>query len=515
MSSEYVYKNANLTDFKPLLENVPKNITRLDLSCNLVSLIVDDTFTNFSHLTILLLNNNHIVNFGIAFKPLISLTVLNLSFNKIIFIYEYSFKYNVNLRELAINSNPIVNIHRKSFRKLTKLTHLRINGTFLNYLPFGLFKTNSMLIILTLRMSINKISLDTFNFLCNLKELDLAYNGLQITDFSRYIFAGLINLEIINLENNFLSDLSSVCFLDNPNLKSLFLNFNYIYKVHDDFFARLPRLNVLNLQGNHPSLKIESKLFENNKQLQTLYLGYCSLVIGNLFINIINLDYCANCCPILSALNFPEFVFTPKPNSLKNLFIHHGFNGVIKSLHFVNLTSLVSLNLSDNNISFLNTFTFANLINLKNLVLDHNNLMNLHEPLFSTNNTLMYLSLIRAKISNILGSFFINLRNLSVLKLSDNKLNGVDDNTFILLVNLEYLFLDNCRLSVLDPQLLVNNVRLIEIHLENNFFNNLDVAMFSNLSRLRKIYYWDLSRLTGSSGNSNVEFIKVSYTHHY
>ncbi|MBN3277589.1 FMOD protein, partial [Polyodon spathula] len=180
---------------------LPRSLSDLRLSNNKINKIQPNTFEELENLTSLLLNNNQIPDIGTALKGLKSLSLLDLSNNK---LKNLPGNLPGRLHQLYLEFNKINNIPDDYFRKFPKLQYLRLSNN---------------------KLTDEGIPSNTFN-ITSLIELDLSYNRLQ--------------------------KIPSV----NTNLEHLYLQANEIKEFSINSFCQVTdimsfsRLQVLRLDGN-------------------------------------------------------------------------------------------------------------------------------------------------------------------------------------------------------------------------------------------------------------------------
>lgn len=105
----------------------------------------------------------------------------------------------------------------------------------------------------------------------NLTTLNLHIN--KITSFKRNTFNRNLNLELLDLHDNRLeSPLDPDLFKNLSNLKILALDCNKLYHVSWELFADLIQLNTLNLDSNYITEIDPSHILNNSLELQQLYI---------------------------------------------------------------------------------------------------------------------------------------------------------------------------------------------------------------------------------------------------
>ncbi|KKZ11834.1 MAG: hypothetical protein TH68_08165, partial [Candidatus Synechococcus spongiarum 142] len=126
--------------------------------------------------------------------------------------------YNKGITSLSVDD----------FNGLSNLRELDLTNNRLGSLPADVFNRLSNLRRLNLtatRLNWQPLPADVFDGLSNLRRLDLPNNNL--TSLPEDIFAGLSNIQILVLEANKLSSLPKDIFAGLPKLKYLYLGYNY------------------------------------------------------------------------------------------------------------------------------------------------------------------------------------------------------------------------------------------------------------------------------------------------
>ncbi|BBH52642.1 leucine-rich repeat domain-containing protein [Fluviispira sanaruensis] len=151
--------------------------------------------------------------------------------------------------------------------------------------------------------------------------------------------------------------------------------------------------------------------------------------------------------------------------------------------------SLNSLNLSDNNISYLPHGIFDKLSNLKWLILRKNNLKSIPKDAFR------------------------NLNKLEMIWLMENQISNLPLGTFDHNPNLNWISLYNNELSYIDPGLFNKVTKLQSIELSNNNFLYfpLDLSHFKNLYSF-EINDNFIQEIPENAFNENTELVNIGFS---
>ncbi|XP_066542439.1 toll-like receptor 7 [Hoplias malabaricus] len=283
------------------LREVPhilENVTILNLSENRIRNLTAEKVGKLRNLTALnlnWLNKDHMVNVtpGV-FVNLSSLRYLNLNGaglphvprhlpktllkltlieNKINSLTCSSFPPLPELTHLYLSKNcyywnpcnKVFEIEKGSFANLRSLRHLTLSYNNLTRVPQGLPASLN-----TLELASNSIAYigeDDFNYLPNLAVLKIQGNcprcqnapfpcvpcNNQSIQIHEQAFKNLRRLTLLHLAGNSLSDLKKSWFENMPDLKELYLSFNFLMTAieHGEFLNSLPLLKKLDLSFNY------------------------------------------------------------------------------------------------------------------------------------------------------------------------------------------------------------------------------------------------------------------------
>lgn len=334
-------------------------------------------------------------------------------------------------------------------------------------------------------------------------------------------------MEAISLMNNEISIVPREIFRETPNLKCLNLAENKIlFKYFELEHDRLKKL-ILDYQSEteEPNeifsipQKNENKIrFPNLETLSWKYIKYDIFssplfpMIKNIYLSDSNLIYVVNnithVFPYLKNIHLEnnmieeliaddfrnvESLYLDK-NPLRNLWFNAEYTNLkILSLSNsldriditeINIPSLKTLDLSQNQIAFIHQQMFKNIPFLENLILSKNELLKFPN-LFHLNN-LKRLSLAYNLINEIENINHLN--SLKILNLQGNQINNIDKMAFLKLTELEFLDLSKNKLQLLPLGWHDNLSKLKYLNLESNFFANIQDMKLNTLINLRQLY---------------------------
>lgn len=321
-----------LPNLEILINNYPENSSHLsygDLSR--LKLLQVQIIDNFFFLTDL---NRDLL----TLELLESLT--DSSFTKI-----FSELKHDNLLNLNLSSSAFQHFDGKSLSGLTALKSLKLERCGLKTVNLAYDHFTSLESLCLKENHLESLD-NTFVKLVNLKTLDLSYNHFK---FDPNVFWGLEKLEKIYLAQVYLSEsTSTVCkeiFSQLVNLKVLDLKRNQLTQLDPDMFINMTKLTKLDLSNN--KLSLEAGVFTHLKSLKSLDLSRNELkkIPSDIFVNQECLEF----------LGLAENEMCELNESMLN-----------------GLVNLRSLDVSSNEIEDVALETFANMKNLKSVNLNIN-----------------------------------------------------------------------------------------------------------------------------------------------
>jgi len=238
------------------------NLKFLNLNGNLLTEIESFTFKDLIKLEKLLLKGNKITRLGNkSFETLIQLKHLDLMFNDISPCLDIKCFFGLkNLKELAFARNQIFKVEPNDSNELSNLNWLDLSGNSILEIKNNTF--GGLKSLDSLYLSHNQLTvLKNFKISGNIRHLDLCNN--LIIEIKIEAFKDLCSLEILKLESNKLSQINYKCFEYLKNLKELNLSYNLITSLH---LKELSSLKKLKLNNNF----LENIRFESLEQLKML-----------------------------------------------------------------------------------------------------------------------------------------------------------------------------------------------------------------------------------------------------
>ncbi|CAG9855606.1 unnamed protein product [Phyllotreta striolata] len=416
-----------------------------------------------------------------AFRSLNALETVLLSNNKIRQFREESFTNLPNLTTIIASHNRLKTISSNTFSNLPSINKIDLYNNRLTHVSFNSFTNiSSHLLELNVSRN-QIVSCASDARVLNMRTFDLSYNNLAtvpgcirdtsglvrlyldfniIGELENAVFMYLTSLERLGLQQNNVRRVGKRAFFGLQSLQTLDLSKNLIGQLHVGQFANMSKLRVLNLSGNHLSYLPKEIFKSTNIEMLDLSFNSFSVVPSSTLSDIgISLRYFTMRSnniehidittfpdiPLLQRLDLrnnkltilPDNVFTslgllqfldlssnPLRSNFKELF-HYAQSlkhldlsntGVTNTPYFP-LPNLVFLNLSHNNIEFINKYSFQQLGKLKVLDLSRNNLNKIFAQLWVHLPNLKALDLSYNPIKEILADSFSGLQNLQQLNI--------------------------------------------------------------------------------------------------
>lgn len=302
----------------------------------------------------------------------------------------------------------------------------------------------------------------------SLKVLNVSHNKLQEID--RKWISSLIQLEVLDLSQNYLYSESIEYLLKNRALHHLNLAYNKLSELNERMFQQIYLLSNLDISFNDIE-KISASCFW--KQTHLLALNLSSNKLRDLqydwFKNLQNLNALVLKKNNLKILR--NVVFSPL-NRLQILDLSQNSIKSLGLLSFKGLVNLQYLNISNNNISHFQDGVFRFLESLKVLDISHN-------PFFSIDNSFIHTSQIHSLYMNGLSTFttltsssLAGLGQLENLDLSGSgALSEVNLNTFVHTKNLKFLDLSYTHLKSLKKGVFSHFEKVKSVKLDGNPWN--------------------------------------------
>jgi Leucine-rich repeat (LRR) protein len=406
--THFVMHYTKLTKIKEEQFVKAVNLETLDLSRNKIELVAERAFIKLHKLTILNLQSNQIKSLPMgAFADLPFLSELNLGYNRLTWFDFSIVKQNLQLKKLEINQNPITNV-TTSQQYSSNLTYIDMSMNSLTSLPMENLPV--CLNLQTLNLDFNKIQ----------HVNDNAFIGFHsLTTLGLNAFADLSNLSELNLANNHLTSFDFAIVKQNPQLKKLEINANFMKNL------------------------TTSQQYSSN--LTYIDLGWNSLTS-------------------LPMENLPVFLNLQTLELEKNQIQHVNDNA------FIGFHNLTTLDLRQNKIQILPMGAFADLPNLSELNLANNHLTSFDFAIVKQNPQLKKLEINANYITNVTTSQQYS-SNLTYIDLGRNCLTSLPMKKLPDFPNLQRLSIYTNNLAEFDFESVKDKFPKLElfVFLDNRF----------------------------------------------
>ena len=423
-----------------------------------------------------------------------------------------------------VSCSNLIMIESYVLEKFPNIETLVISDTQLQRIPAFQSRFESLINIDFYKNRITRVSKRQFDFVPNLKYLNLAMNQLNYVADNAFLETSLnyvsfafnklksipkafktisSNIEYIGLEGNTIDTVSSEALSDLPSLKHLNISNNPITSIEYGAFLNCPLLNFIEIHSSAMS-KIEEFSFQEINDLVYISLYRTPTLIsvaGNAFVNLPSVKVVEFQFGSLTFLDFRAFKNTP---NLEFLSFDNNELTAIPHMLFVEakLDELQLLSLSNNKISDISSIS-------KDFVLPGNQILKSQfDFIFPLNESsvalpkLKYLYLSGNLLKGLPGYYFTALSSLNHIFLENNLIDDefVDVNAFTeSCISLTSIYLNNNNLQAI-PKSLYRPLNVITIGLNYNLLTYLKRGTFTSLVNLANLYIANNNILTIEDG---------------
>lgn len=273
--------------------------------------------------------------------------------------------------------------------------------------------------------------------------------------------------------------------LSDSRYSNRFLNIEYLFDSHinaqtvraiDSELNQVKTFDYTNT-GRMALNDLADKQYKNNDEIKLVLkdnnfsnLNYYSFGDLEWAYNIVDLNLAGNMIKKLD-----ENALYRMNNVLRRIDLSNNLLECVKHQDFIGMVRLEHLNLSNNKIKTIESGSFSTLFRLSELFLNNNCIREIPDELFDQRGRdyeLDELNLSFNQITYLNNEIFENLRNLRVLALNNNNLIDLDDAIFDGLSGLEVLFLNANKLTYIDDTIFSNLVDLRILFLHDNSFGD-------------------------------------------
>uniref|UniRef100_A0AAG5DQI8 TIR domain-containing protein n=1 Tax=Anopheles atroparvus TaxID=41427 RepID=A0AAG5DQI8_ANOAO len=443
----------------------------LDLSGNDLTLLPDNGLTALRSLSALHLQRNLLKEIADrAFVGLGTLEVLNLSDNKLTALTPELFVSSRKIRQVYLQNNSLSVLAPGVFEGLDRLETLDLSHN---------------------QLTSTWIKRDTFAGQVRLVVLNLGHNQLSKVD--QHVFKGLYSLQILSLEHNAIELIADGAFSDLKNLHALFLSHNRLRQIEPYHFSELYVLNQLILESNQIAY-IHERAFENLTHLHDLSLNDNRLEeipMGMKSLKFLqSLDLGKN---QIAEINNSSFEGLEELMGLR--LVDNQISEISRDTFFA-LSTIHVLNLASNRIRHIDQSAFSSNPTLRAIRLDNNELEDV-SGVFTSLSSLVYLNISDNNIgwfdyshyphslewldihkNNIselgnrydVGPWFL----LKMLDVSHNRVRQINASSFPR--NIETILMNNNAIEQIAPETFTGKANIVKVVLYGNRLRRIEMA---------------------------------------
>ncbi|XP_044261824.1 protein artichoke [Tribolium madens] len=462
-----------ITEFPTIALKVFKDLKYLNLSSNMIQNLDNNDLLNLVGLYYLDLSRNSVANIAPGtFLGLKQLRKLDISVNSLRTIEDDAFEGLDNLEQLNLKDNNILLIPASALGRLPKLTSLQLDYNRVAALSGDILRSIAEKVtkLVLAKNVIRELPPASFQYFQHLSHLDLTRNLL--TNLNSDAFLGLENtLKELHLGQNKISSVTGPT-LSLIKLEVLDLSDNHLTELSRNVFGMVPQLRFLNLSHNSHLASIPSNLIHKLPNLEVFDLSF-------------------------TGLKFLTGDFFAKSSKLRRIYLQNNAIGELGDGVFANLPNLTSIDLSFNHISNIKQGAFVNVKNIKELVLRGNQLSSFKGEFFNTGTSLEVLDISDNQLSYLFPSSFRIHPRLKLLKASNNKFNFFPAELIATLQFLEVVDLSHNDLKTVEELDFARLPRLRVLLLSYNQLEFVSEMAFHNSTQLQvlDLSYNKLDRL--------------------
>jgi Leucine-rich repeat (LRR) protein len=453
LTFKYLYNltELNLSDnlltlLKPGTFSALVNLTKLNLEMNPIATLHIDCFIGLDQLSYLKIQNkvNQIEMYQLSvekklFLPKLDSIIFDHDVAEFIRLFDLTRIQKISLDNCEIDVDISRQLNFKDMKQIY-LQNLRLLGnlSFYNYISdFGEY-------LLEIDLSFNSIDFKEPNqFISKSKNLEkLWMAGVNITCFEKALNLGTFKkLVLLDLSYNMMDIIRTDYLKTTPELKYLNLSHNRICQLQDYSFFSNSKLTVLDLSNNQIEILSDDVLPVLSHDLVELYLNnnrlrlFCAEYRFGSRFSLIRLDN--NNLTAFPTSIYWVVQYLDELNLSGNRIESLGPN------YFKITNRIYRLFLKNCSISTILDKTFEKVHTLNELDISHNNLTFIDNSMLIDLNSLQILNISYNKIKFIQNASFQELNRLTSFDLRNNRIHDIEDDAFLNLNSLKSIYLDN------------------------------------------------------------------------
>ncbi|XP_078664035.1 uncharacterized protein LOC144907102 [Branchiostoma floridae x Branchiostoma belcheri] len=495
-------------------QDLPTDITVLDLGTNAITTLSQSDFSRYSSLTELYLQHNQIsvINSG-AFYNLSRLTTLTLHYNRLTSLRSDMFVGLDSLQYLVLDNNNINSISAGALENLRALQNIDLSHNNISTVPVeALSHANTSAAWSTLTLNNNQMEtlsseaydlLSSFSYvninnnpwLCDCGMLPVKQRMTETLGFEQQItcagpehLAGKsllfeVDAEDLNCEDTGTGSTGSTSTAPAQSF-SLSAFLGGLGVIVGSFLISgicLPTWHgVRDGRTQKTPDEFVTHIFRTGKIADKMKMMLVLLLIllkeaGPTAAHSCSCSWWCNCVS-RGLTSVPQDL----PTDIYELDLWSNNITALNQSDFSRYSSLTELNLHSNQISVINSGAFYRLSRLTRLRLHNNQLTSLRSDMFVGLDNLRYLYLYHNNIHSIETGTFNATPQVSTLALRYNQLTSLRSDMFVGLDSLQYLFLDNNNINSISAGALENLRALQNIDLSHNNISTIPVEALSH-----------------------------------
>ena len=343
------------------------------------------------------------------------------------------------LTNLVIEQTTLAQLTKDIFKHLRNLRTLNLRGNRIHTISDGAFYTLNSLKYLSLEQSsIVIVGVNVWHDVSRLIDLSFYINSMQV--LKNKSFEHQSALQTLNLAYNRISSVETEAFYGLVSLRKLFLNNNFItFKntTASEVWRDLSLLEELYLQQNKIGV-LQSKFFKDLISLQKLDISQNNIMLVNAdtfykLENLTDLDISENSISVIEAGAFNGLRSLIELNIVQNPI-------TVSEGNFQGLKAIKDLDLSRADIVKITAGILQGLSSLQKLVITDTNLESMESKSFQDmNSTLVQLDVSNNELTTLQEETFYYLILLEELLLYNNKISNIAPRTFTGLQSLRSL----------------------------------------------------------------------------
>ncbi|XP_071851274.1 uncharacterized protein [Apostichopus japonicus] len=354
----------------------------------------------------------------------------------------------------------------------------------------GNFPTNIPSNVTKINFTVNNLKFipkDAFMNQLNLKDLFLQRNMIEIISDGAFNFNS--KMKVIDMTNNTLSHLPGKIFWKTTNLATLKLSENELNFLPDELLHKTPNLKELQLSRNKLQ-DLSENIFMNLKHLVTIILSrnFIHTLPPKIFSSLSSVETLKISRNQISSCD--ENTFSSN-KILADVDISHNYISKLPDRIFHQNAKLVTLDISFNGLTYLPKNLITKCTNLRNFHIAENQLSSIPEGFFRASPNISLLSMSGNRFHTLTKESFSGLKSLHYFSLTRNKITTLPADIFSELQINHFLDLSSNQITEIPDGLWKTTGKDHNIQfllLQRNNLTQLTNTTFEGLKTLQQIF---------------------------